>query len=72
MMAASGPLGFWLQGRVETYLDARTPLYFDDTDFGIARELWKHEDALERWLDTWESSAAQKRIGEVVARLGSA
>lgn len=49
-MSASGPLGYWLEGRVRTYLDARTPLYFDDADFGVARELWANDDALARGL----------------------
>ena len=38
----------------------------------IERAELVHEEALEWWLDTWESPTAQKRIGEVVAKLGSA
>lgn len=53
-MSASGPLGYWLEGHVRTYLDARTPLYFDDTDFGVARELFAHADALERGIAHFE------------------
>ena len=37
----------------------------------VERAEVEHEEALEWWLDTWESAAAQKRIGEVVAKLGS-
>lgn len=48
--AAGGPLGFWLGGRVRTYVDARTPLYFDGSDFAVSRDLWTHPDALARGL----------------------
>jgi len=39
------PIGFWLDGQVRTYVDGRTPLYFDDTDYALAREIWAQEEA---------------------------
>jgi len=36
---AGGPLGWWLDGHVRTFLDSRIPLYFDDTDFGVMRDI---------------------------------
>jgi hypothetical protein len=47
---AGAPLGFWLEGRVRTYVDARTPLHFDAADFAVSRDVWLHADALERAL----------------------
>ena len=44
------PLAFWLDGHARTYLDTRTPLHFDDTDFAMAREAWLHPDAMQRTL----------------------
>ncbi len=48
------PLAFWLDGRAQTYLDTRTPLHFDDTDFGMAREAWMNPDALERTVARYD------------------
>jgi hypothetical protein len=45
-----GPLGFFLYGRDRTFVDGRTPLYFDDSDYAVARELWYDEGALQRGL----------------------
>ncbi len=36
---AGAPLGWWLDGPVRTFLDSRIPLYFDDADFGVMRDL---------------------------------
>lgn len=44
---AGGPLGFWLAGHARTYVDGRTPLYFDDTDFAIARRAFADTKALD-------------------------
>lgn len=54
---AGAPLGFWLEGRVRTYVDARTPLYFDATDFAVSREVWVHGDALARALARYGADA---------------
>jgi hypothetical protein len=44
---ANGPLGFWTYGRSRVYVDGETPLFYDDTDYGVAREAWFHTSALE-------------------------
>lgn len=56
--AAGGPLGFYLDGRVRTYLDSRTPLHFDDTDFALLREALQHEGALRASLARFGASVA--------------
>ena len=33
------PLGWWLDGRARTFVDSRTPLHFDDTEYAVSREL---------------------------------
>ncbi len=43
---ASGALGFWLYDHSRTFVDGRTPLYFDDTDYGVARDVWFQPRAL--------------------------
>ena len=40
---AGGPLGFWLDGYVRTFVDGRTPLRFDDTDYAVARDMLASE-----------------------------
>lgn len=42
------PLGFWLDGKQRTFVDGRTPVYFDDTDWGVARDMLSQSAALER------------------------
>lgn len=36
--SAGAPLSYWLGPRVRTFVDARTPLHFDDTDFALSRD----------------------------------
>ena len=55
--SAGGPLGFWLDGRVRTYVDARTPLYFDASDFALARDLFVYADAMGRGLERFGALA---------------
>lgn len=45
---AGAPLGFDLDGRFRTYVDSRTPLYFDETDFAVSRDVGSDGQALER------------------------
>ncbi len=45
--AAGGPLGFWLDGRVRTFVDGRTPLYFDDTDAAVSRDVLASPSAMD-------------------------
>lgn len=44
----AGPaLGFWSQGKLRTYVDGRTPLYFDDADYALEREVFTNAAALD-------------------------
>ena len=45
---ANSALSFWAGDRIRVYVDARTPLYFNDTDYGVARDVWAHKGALQR------------------------
>lgn len=54
---ASGSLGYILAGHSRVYVDGRTPLYFDDTDFGISREVFAHPDALWRAVERFGATA---------------
>lgn len=49
---AGGPLGFWLYGKARVYIDSRIPLYYNDTDYALAREMFNDPIALKiglRW-----------------------
>lgn len=52
------PLGFWLDGRARTFVDARTPLYFDDTDWAVARDMLAHKSAMARGFARYGFDAA--------------
>jgi hypothetical protein len=52
------PLGFWLDGRVRTFVDSRTPLYFDDTDWALARDMLATPVAMERGFARYGFAAA--------------
>jgi hypothetical protein len=54
---AGAPIGFWLGGRVRTYVDARTPLYFDDADFALSRDVFRDPDVLARALVRYDARA---------------
>lgn len=54
----SGQLGFWFAGALRTYVDPRTPAYFDDSDFGLALEVWGDAGALARGLERYDAQAA--------------
>jgi hypothetical protein len=54
---AGAPLGFWLPGRVRTFVDGRTPLYFDDTDYGLARDVFRDPRALAAAARRFEATA---------------
>ncbi len=56
--AAGAPLGFWLDGRVRTYVDGRTPMYFDDTDYAVARDLAASPEVLSRVIARYGARAA--------------
>jgi hypothetical protein len=59
-------LGFWLDGHVRTFVDGRTPLYFDDTDMAVSRDLELSPEAFERVRERYGFQAA------VVSRHGYA
>lgn len=54
---AGGALGFLLEGRARTYVDGRTPLHFDDTDFGVARDVFRYPDVLARAIRRFGATA---------------
>ncbi|HKP63272.1 MAG TPA: hypothetical protein VJV78_41325 [Polyangiales bacterium] len=55
----AGPaLGFWSGARLRTYVDGRTPLYFDDADYALEREVLTNADALDRALNRYGFRAA--------------
>ncbi len=56
--ASGAPLGFWLDGRVRTFVDSRTPLYFDDAEYGLARAAWFQSGALARTVDRYATPVA--------------
>lgn len=61
---AGGPLGLRLAGRVRTWVDGRTPLYFDDADYGIARDAMAHGAVLKRALRRFGATAMVLRRGD--------
>jgi hypothetical protein len=53
----SAPLGFWSDGRIRTFVDGRTPLYFDETDYGVARDMMMNPDALRAGIERYRIRA---------------
>ncbi len=51
------PIGFWHDGRVRTYVDSRTPLYFKDVDYAVSRDVWKRPELLARALVRFKAQA---------------
>jgi hypothetical protein len=45
---AGGSLGFWLDGRVRTFVDSRTMVLFDDLQFALARDAFHSRAVLDR------------------------
>ncbi|MET0386986.1 MAG: hypothetical protein ABW321_13555 [Polyangiales bacterium] len=58
---SSAVVGFLGEGRLRTFVDGRTPLYFDDTDYALARELERDTGALQRGITRYGVSAAVVR-----------
>jgi hypothetical protein len=55
----AGPaLGFWSHDKLRTFVDGRTPLYFDDADNALAREVFTNESALDLALRRFDVQAA--------------
>ena len=59
--ASSSVVGFLGNGRLRTFVDGRTPLYFDDTDFAVAREMERDATALALGLKRYGVTAAVVR-----------
>jgi hypothetical protein len=47
-VSAGGPIAWWLDGHVRTFLDSRIPLFFDDTDFGVLRDVGANAETAAR------------------------
>ena len=58
---SSSVVGFLGRDRLRTFVDGRTPLYFDDTDFAVAREMERDATALQLGLERYGVSAAVVR-----------
>lgn len=52
------PLGFWLDGKQHTFVDGRTPSYFDDADWAVARDMLSQGTTLERGFARYGFTAA--------------
>jgi hypothetical protein len=59
--SASAALGFSADGRLRTFVDGRTPLYFDDTDFAVEREMLRDARAFETGVARFGVRAAVVR-----------
>jgi hypothetical protein len=51
-------LGFWLDGHARTFVDSRTLLYYDDTDWAVARDMLASSAAFEQGLERYGFGAA--------------
>lgn len=58
---SSATLGFHANGRYRVYVDGRTPLYFDEVDFGVLRDQMLDARALRRGLARYGAVAAVVR-----------
>jgi hypothetical protein len=58
---SSAPVGFLTHGKLRTFVDGRTPLYFDDTDFAVQREMMRDGQALRNGLMRYGAQAAVVR-----------
>lgn len=55
----AGPaLGFWSHDKLRTFVDGRTPLYFDDADYALEREVFTNESALDLAIRRFDVQAA--------------
>jgi hypothetical protein len=68
--ASSAPLGFFSRGRLRSFVDGRTPLYFDDSDFAVQREMMRDGAALRLGIARYGAHAAVvHRESEACAQL---
>jgi len=69
---SSATLGFLTRGKLRTFVDGRTPLYFDDTDFAVQREMMRDGQALRNGLRRYRARAAVvRRDSEACVQLSS-
>ncbi|HTU58480.1 MAG TPA: hypothetical protein VMF89_08600, partial [Polyangiales bacterium] len=67
---ASAVVGFVGADRVRTFVDGRTPLYFDATDFAVSRDMSRDGSALQNGLQRYNVRAAvARRDSEVCMQL---
>lgn len=70
---SSAVVGFVGGQRLRTFVDGRTPLYFDATDFAIAREMARDGDALRNGIARYSARAAVvRRDSEACTQLAGA
>lgn len=61
---AGGPIGFWADGHVRTYVDSRTPLYFDHVDLLVATRIFADPAAFALALERYGVGAVVVRRNE--------
>lgn len=67
---AGGSLGFWLDGRVRTFVDSRTMVLFDDLQFALARDAFRTREQLDRTAARYRADAVVvKRSDAICAEL---
>ena len=67
---AGGSLGFWLDGRVRTFVDSRTMVLFDDLQFALARDAFRSREQLDRTAARYRADAVViKRSDAICAEL---
>ena len=55
----AGPMiGWQAQGRIRTFVDGRTPMFFHDTDYAVERDILSDPDALDLAIARWSLKAA--------------
>lgn len=71
--ASSAVVGFVGRDRLRTFVDGRTPLYFDATDFAVSREMGRDKVALRNGLSRYGARAAVfRRDSEACLQLAAA
>jgi len=65
-------LAFWQPGDIHTYIDARTPLHFNDTQFAVSRDIATSTTALNLLVDRYGLQTAvvlrNRQLCEALAR----
>jgi hypothetical protein len=59
--AAAAPLGYLAHGKAQVWMDSRTPLHFDDTDYALLRDAGATPPALRAAVDWFGLTAAVAR-----------